>query len=689
MLQPEGSFIFGAGPTFPDGRMHDVKAAVPLGHGQGVVVVCVGVHPKTPTLLRTAKRRARELGVPWIAVYVEKRHASRNPYRFLVWQMMTLAGQMGAETLHVQANSAYEGIANLLKDKQAKGEKIAYLVVGSTANQSFWDKIRSSLSDKLVKLGREYGPVEVVPLETVINVKLPWKVRVGLADVRVREIFYALLSVAAAYFCAELLRAFLPRAIFRINDDNVALLFMIACAFTAGRWGLWPGLLASITSFATLNFFYVVPYYHFVIDDVRDILSLILFVSVSVVISFFVSHRRTFTEMALRRERKTQALLYLHRITQRTNTRHKVLEALNKELAHLLETEVALFLPSAENPDALEPLNKNPIQLSFDDKIALETAWEEGKTTGLASSYHSESHWRFEPIFTSEGQIAVLGVHLPPKVRIDVGFGMLVSTIAEQVGLIIERVDMSSLMESTRVSEEREKLRSMLLSSVSHDLKTPLASIIGSLSVYRSMGKNLPEHQKNTLMETALEEAQRLDSFITNILDMTRIESGEIKFKQDWHNPRELMERIQRRMRDRLHRHQFTAHPSTLPVEVWMDAMMTEQVLQNVLDNAAKYTPLGTAIELSCHMRDGNFVYEIRDHGKGIPEDKIETIFDKYSRLHHEDSKIAGTGLGLAISRSVMHAQEGAIKAMNHPDGGAVFLISFSKWRDLPAAKAA
>ena len=177
------------------------------------------------------------------------------------------------------------------------------------------------------------------------------------------------------------------------------------------------------------------------------------------------------------------------------------------------------------------------------------------KITGLGAPSFRDSEWRFNPLFAQGGAIGVIGVKPHNRSQVYVWFGEMLTTIADQVATIIENIELAHTMETTRISEEREKLRSMLLSSVSHDLKTPLASIIGALNIYHSRRKLLDDKKRNTLIETALGEAERLDSFITNILDMTRLEGRKINFKQNWHNPRTPVNEVLRRLEYRLRNH--------------------------------------------------------------------------------------------------------------------------------------
>jgi two-component system sensor histidine kinase KdpD len=383
------------------------------------------------------------------------------------------------------------------------------------------------------------------------------------------------------------------------------------------------------------------------------------------------------------------SLFQIHKLALNKNTAEETIATLDEELKLLLQTDVVFFMPSLMDEAKLEALFKTEIELNENDLKALKICWEEAKTTGVGAPYSPHGcRWRFEPLITSQDEIGVLAVHINDNIELDADFGRLVSGIADQVALIIERMQLGHIAEETRIQAEREKLRAMLLSSVSHDLKTPLASVIGSLSVYRSMGANLPEEHKLTLINTALEEAQRLDSFITNILDMTRIESGQIELKQEWVSIVSLIETVRKRLRDRLRHHTIIVlHQED--IEVSMDEMMTGQVLQNLLDNAAKYTTHGTQIEISWQSSDDGLELAVRDNGAGIPESQHGKVFDKYARINRQDSQVAGTGLGLAIARAVMRAQGGNIMVANHPQGGAVFKLIFPRTRKITQQEAA
>lgn len=357
------------------------------------------------------------------------------------------------------------------------------------------------------------------------------------------------------------------------------------------------------------------------------------------------------------------------------------IKIMHKHLGQLLNMEIAFFLPESINPNSLSLQYPENIKLSKNDSKSLLLCWNEIRTSGLGTTNKFNSSWRFEPLATTKSEIGVIAVKIPENVALDISFGRFFSTIADQGANILEKIELTKLMSESHIKVEREKLRSMLLSSVSHDLKTPLASIIGGLSIYKRMKKagKLDDETEWELIDTALTESQRLDSFICNILDMTRIESGDISFNIESIEIFTPVQNVIKRMKHKLKNYNLTINKDDKEIFVQMDKMLTEQVLQNILDNASKYSPKNTTITIEIGQDKDRLFYKIIDEGTGIPEENLESVFDKYERLKFADSKVAGTGLGLAISKSVMQKQGGDVIAQNHRDGGAEFIIYFNK----------
>lgn len=645
-----------------------------------LVIACVMDHPKAMAILRTAHNRAADIGGKWRAIFIETPEHMLQPEEGIkprMLRLLELARQMGGETEHIVAESIEKAFLDITNQEK---EKLALIVTGDAHAERLMPRRQASAWERAINTVRkQHIALEVVPLSEpnyhqTFREKLRW--------IKFAHIFYSLMAVAGAFSGAFLLEHFLSPALFRINTQNVGLIFMIACAFASGRFGLLPGIAASTVSFFILNYYFTVPYYSFKFYNLTDTLNLLLFLSAAVLISLFTSQTRGYAEKAAKRELNTQALFTLYRLAANASSRKQAIEELQQKLTRMLRMDVAFFLPPALNPSAIMPVYPEEIALSESDRKALSLCWKEIKTSGISSPFYPEAAWRFEPMIAPGGEIGVLGIKPHHKNQIDTWFGRLLTAIADQTATILEHIELGRTMEAARIREEREKLRSMLLSSVSHDLKTPLASIIGALSIFRSQGKKLSQDKQDLLIQTALEESERLNSFITNILDMTHLESGKFEFKQEWGNMHSLIQHVVKRLEQRLRQHRVTVDSNIKSTEVLIDIMMMEQVIQNVLDNASKYTVPGTLIEIHCFAEEGkHFICEIRDHGVGLPPEKLERVFDKYARLHKKDSQIAGTGLGLSICKAMMEAQGGSITASNHPLGGAIFTLLIPKWR--------
>jgi two-component system sensor histidine kinase KdpD len=649
------------------------------------IVAWLDNHPKAITILHTARRRARERNCNWCVVYVQT--PSRLPMLEddigeHMLRLCTLAEQMGAEVVHLQANQVEIGLTEFF---EAEKERIELFIIGSPETNKTLSRfrLRCTAWERAVHIAGQYARIEIIPLSGMSIGKLHWNWR-NLRFPHPINMAYAVAAVGVAYLVSRCMEWVMPPALFRINIQNIDLLFMVACAFAASRYGLLSGLTAAAAGSLTYTYVYMPPYNTLHFTSITELLNMTIFLSAGILIALFTSRARSYAESVAKRERATQALFTLYRIASTAFSRQQALETLQRKLSQMLDVEVAFFLPPAINPDGIEPIMPAQVTLEDPDQRALESCWTEMKTTGLASPLHTHASWRFEPMMAPGGKIGVLAVRPKSGRGFDVWLGYLLANIADQTAVLIEHIEMERSMEATRLREEREKLRSMLLSSVSHDLKTPLAGIIGGLSVYRSVGDRLTPQKRSELLESAFEEAQRLDSFITNILDMTRLESGKIDFHPEWHTMPELIQQVAKRIQHRLRNRPLLVHPCPKDIEIYMDVMMTGQVLQNLLDNACKYTPDGTKIEIHCSIDDINgFLCRVRDYGPGIPEDKLGQVFDKYARLQKEDSQVAGTGLGLAICKAAIETQGGWITVTNHSEGGTEFTFCLPKWRKI------
>jgi two-component system sensor histidine kinase KdpD len=657
------------------------------------ILVCIDAHPKAGLLLRAGLKKARSLNQGWTVLYVETpdHYAADSKSRERTLQFLTMAEEMGAQIARMEGQNVEEAILRYMHESKSEDKQITQLIIGQSHREGLWAQLQSSIAERVARKLRNHPiEVQIIPLSGV-HYSPKWYERLQLARVRAFDIIFAVTMVLLAYGAAELMRSNLATIEWQVNRHNIAAFFLIASVVTSMRCGLIAGLLSAAMGFTVINYFYIPPLHNFRIAHSADSIGLVVFLLSAVLVALMGAYSRASQSAIARKERRSQALYEIHRIASQQHERDKVLPLLHAELSRLLEMEIAFFLPGAANPHRVELAYPNALSLSEKAKESLEACWHEVRASGLGTLVHSRSSWRFEPMVTNHGEIGVLGVKVPPLIRLDASFGRLLAAMADQIANILERIELVRMMSESQVREEREKLRAMLLSSVSHDLKTPLASIIGSLSLYRRLRRTnrLEQGTADELTETALEEAQRLDSFITNILDMTRIESGDIQFESEWVSPEQLIKNVEKRLRQRLHHHHLHVVPSDEKLHVQLDPMMTEQILQNIIDNAAKYSPKHTTITVSYGPQDGGFAYKVKDEGPGIPEDKKEAIFDKYERLRQSDSQVAGTGLGLAISRAVLEKQGGHISVRNHEKGGAEFSLWFPHCRAIKRSGAA
>lgn len=649
---------------------------------QRCVMAVITSHPETHRLLYAAQRKARALQCSWVGLIIETPQDMRKgeDVHKRVQQNTLVIQQMGGNIRRVQAAGILQGIQKAYLILKEENLQLSTILLGREHYGVGAKWFFTPLIERLIPLLPNHIEIISVPLGVTTSTGMTIT---SFFKVNLLGFFYSILTVVAATFAIEIIDYFWPEAILSSGHRNKAVIYMIACAVAATRFGLVAGIIAAAASFFALNLFYLVPYYNLQLNRIEDATNLALFMVAAIVISLFGSQDYRLRYVLTQRAERLQSLLHLHRATLNQRNREEAIMTLDQELTGILGTPFIFYLASLMNPDTLEPYTSDSASLPTNAEAALALCWRDHKPAGAGTPHHPNISWRFEPLLSARGPLGVLAVQASKDNLNDPAFNRLLSGIADQAALIIDRLDISQAMENNRVDAEREKLRAMLLSSVSHDLKTPLASIIGSLSVYRSMGENLPVEHRLTLINTALEEAQRLDSFITNILDITRIESGQIEINQDWEKPDAILTNVLRTLKDRLQHH--TIHINrpdrAEAIEVYVDTMLFTQVLQNVLDNAAKYTPTGSTITISWMVNDHGFTCRVHDNGPGIPTEQLSKVFDKYARIQRKDSQVAGTGLGLSIARYIMQAQSGSITASNHTEGGALFTLILPMWR--------
>ncbi len=492
----------------------------------------------------------------------------------------------------------------------------------------------------------------------------------------------SLAMVLAALLISLLLRQF--------GISNVALVFLTAVLSSAVTWGLWPALFACLTSVLAYNFFFLPPYYTFTIAAPEDVVALFFFMVVALVASYLSARVRAQAVAARERAVTTENLYLFSRKLAAVFTLDDLLWAMAFQFAQMLKLRVVVLLPEGTSI-AVRAGYPPEDTLDEADLAAAKWVWQHASAAGRGADTLPGANRLFLPMRTGRGMVGIVGLDsdrtgplLTPEQR------RLFDALSDQAALAIERVNLSEDIERTRLAAETERLRSALLTSISHDLRTPLASILGSASTLRSRQGHLDAHAQEELVGTIQEEAERLNRFIANLLDMTRLESGALSPRLDFVDLGDIAGSAIRRASGVLAHHEVRVDIAPDLPMLKLDPVLFEQVLFNLLDNAAKYTPPGSKIELRAACGGNRVSLEIADEGEGIPPGDVERVFDKFFRVQAIDRKRAGTGLGLAICRGFVEAMGGTIQAANRSDRrGALMTIAIPIPAEQPRERAA
>jgi two-component system sensor histidine kinase KdpD len=422
----------------------------------------------------------------------------------------------------------------------------------------------------------------------------------------------------------------------RFDPRNLAMVYLLGVAFVATRIGRGPSILASLLSVVSFEFFFMPPYFVWSTADSQYIFTFAVLLVVALLISGLASRAREQTEQARQRGRRTQILYAMTRELAGLSRPAEIADHAARNLSAVFGARAIVTLRSSEPTRPDEP------------------ATSEAVAAGVLDL----------PLVGSRGTIGVLTLHLDSRSPLSVESRDLLDSLARQIAISVERALLAAQAERAEVEVERERLRSALLSSVSHDLRTPLSVIHGAASSL--IGEHgLSAEARDDLGTTIYEESDRLNRLLGNLLDMTRVQSGDLKVAKERHALEEIVGSAVRRLRHVLKDHVVQpALASDLPL-VPLDALLIEQVLVNLLENAARYTPKGSRIEVRVAHDDAGVTVEVADAGPGLPS------LGAGSRLERFDRTQNGGGLGLAICQAIVVAHGGRMWAANRAEGGA------------------
>ena len=632
------------------------------------VLVCVSEHPATASLIRYARRVADRLHAPLSAIYVATARTQRlgDAERDRIAEHLRLADRLGASTITLPGrNIADEVIA------YAEANNITHIVIGKSDRSRWFELLHGSVVHELV---RKAGPISVHVMSASDGDPVAPK---SVATRRQTEALNpsAYIGSAAAVALALGIGSLIERF---IGLQSVSLVFLMAVLGSAIAWGLWPALFACLLSVLAYNFYFLPPLYTFTIADPENVVALFFFLLVAIIVSNLTAAtgRQVLSARALA---KTTAELYaFSRKVAAIGTLDDLLWAAAFQVSSMLNLHTVLLLPDKE-PNSLSIASAYPPEDVLDDAdmAAARWCWEHNRAAGRGADTLPGGKWLFLPLRTGSGPVGIIGIERQePGTLLTPDERRLLDALIDQAAIAIERVSLARGLAEARVQAETERLRAALLTSISHDLRTPLASIIGTVSSLRSYADRYERRERDELLAMLQDEAERLNRFVGNLLDMTRLESGAIELKLDFVDVAEIVGAALERAGSVLARHRVEVEIAPDLPMLRLDPLLSEQVLFNLLDNAAKYAPPGSRIDIRARRDHDTVAIEIIDEGPGIPAGDLERIFDKFYRVQAQDRRRAGTGLGLAICRGFIEAQGGRIEAQNRRDrSGAVLTI--------------
>jgi two-component system sensor histidine kinase KdpD len=634
-------------------QLHASGAAGTFAGGERIVVA-VGDQPQGELLVRTAKRLADAFGGAWTAVSVETPRAATldADARARIAEALRLAGSLGAQVITVAANDVIGGLRDLLAQQRA-----TTLVIGKTP-RSWWFEFRhGAVVDRLV---RELSgvAVHVVPMVAADNRPARWQMRtpwLGLAT--------GLAAVALTTLVALFVEPW-------IGITSLDLFYLVPVVLTATAYGLRPALAAALASSLAYNFFFLPPIHTFTIEDPQNAVTFAVLTGVGVVAAQLAGRVRRQANVGARSAAENAAVAAFGLELAAISDGPATARAVAQEVAQQLGVE-AIMLTCDDGDIAVSAASGDVPPLSPIDLAAAQWAFERNETTGRDSSTLTASEWQFHPLATTLGVLAVLGVSsthggspVPPDRQ------LLFTTLKGQAALAYERIRLEANAREVSALRQRDELRATLLSSIGHDLKTPLTSVIASVDALRR------EHPNSADVATLGEETSRLRRFFDDLIEMTRLEAGALSPRLE---PLDLTDAVASAisdLREEIGTRRIDVDvPSDLPL-VDADPRLLHHILINLIGNAAKFSPAATGLTLAAGRDDGGVSLAVLDRGVGLPPGDPAALFERFARVEGGD-RTGGTGLGLAIVKGFAEVMGVRVTAANRTGGGATFTLQW------------
>lgn len=625
------------------------------------ILVGVSASALGEKLVRRARLLAEELGAPWFVVFVETQEQLRlsHTQQEQLNRTLQLAQELGAQTQTLPANDIVTALMDF-----ARAHNITKIIAGKPVRPRWQEILRGSTVDRLM---RASGNVDVY----VISAELDRPVQPLREGWRPHAPFgrylLAVVLVLGATMINWLIDPFL-------SQTNLIMSYLLAVVIAAVYMGRGPAVVTSILGVLAFDFFFVPPRHTFVVDDAEYVLTFLALFLVGLVVSQLTARVREQADAARQREQDNATLYALSRDLAVAANVQEILKALKTNAATMFGRRVNVLLPGPDKQ--LKLVGADEIGLEENERAVAMWAFEHGQPAGRDTDTLPAAKMRFMPLRTARGVLGVVGVAASPSnTRLAPPQRRMLDTFTSLAATAIERALLAEEAQHAQVIQATEDLQNALLNSISHDLRTPLVSITGALTSLQEDGYALDRNTRQTLIENAREETERLNRLVGNLLDMTRLEGGALRLIREPSDMQDAigtaLEQLERRLQGREVRVDV---PNDLPL-VPMDFGLVVQVMVNLIDNALKYAPRNTPIEIRVHRQSNQIQVQVMDRGVGIPSQDLPRVFDKFYRVQRPDM-VSGTGMGLAICKGIVEAHGGTITAENRIDGGA--LITFT-----------
>ncbi|MBM4293792.1 MAG: sensor histidine kinase KdpD [Deltaproteobacteria bacterium] len=625
--------------------------------GSENLLVCLDPSPFSIPLIRATQRIADAQQAKWFAMYVETPSHDRLPRenQEQVAQALYLAAKLGAQAIKVSGFRIGDEILAFARENQ-----VSKIFVGKPYARRWRRFLGLSLVDHLIW---NCGPIDIFVISGEGEEALP--VPPGPKPrLRLKEYLVAAGGVGVCTGLAFILFPYLALT-------NLAMIYLLTVVIISSFLARGPALFSSLFSVAAFAFFFVPAYYSFAVANTEYSITLLVMLLVSLLVSGLTARIRHQARVARTQERQTAALFGMSQNLTAMNSLEELLQIAVEQITRIFDCRVTMLMPGRE-----DKLGIRAGQPFVDDDVreGMVAKWvfKHGHLAGAGTGTLSAVKGIYLPLIASQHVIGVLRLETHQPERILAADSLrLLEALGSQVGLAIERENLSRQAQAARLQIDAEQMRNTLLSSVSHDLRTPLTVIAGSASSLLEGEKNLDADTKHELAQSIYEEARRLDRLVYNLLEMSRLQSGEVKLNKEWNVLEEVIGSALTQLDPQLHDHPVSiALPADLPL-VQVDALLMERVIINLLENSMKYTPSGTPLKISGRVQDKEIFMTVADRGPGLPVGQEERIFEKFYQVAPGSAR--GAGLGLTICRSIIEAHGGRIRAANRPEGGAVF----------------